>query len=197
MDLLKIYYYTGVPILTCNMLFYSVNALSSSITSSQNVVKFITEHKVCDSTIFKNELEQLDIQHKLTIVDSLIFDIIKRYCQNNDEFEKIRTNIKNPIMNQELDDSSEFMIIELTHKNSVFERIHEPVKYALMSTCEIIQKINDIVQSAKIKILKHDQSYLNRIVSISLQEELSGLNKQVKLLDGRLYLLFELLKIYK
>ena len=72
MDLLSMYYYAGIPVITCNMLFYSMSAISSSITSSQNVVKFISEHKDNDVTIFKNELELMDLTMKLKIVETLI-----------------------------------------------------------------------------------------------------------------------------
>ena len=78
MDILKIYYYTSIPLLTCNILFYSITSLSNSITSSQNVFKFIVDHKDCDSIIFKNITTDLDLENKLKIVESLIYDIIKK-----------------------------------------------------------------------------------------------------------------------
>ena len=75
MDFLQIYYYTSLPILTCNLLFYSVANLSTSITSSQNVIRFVSEHTYCDSVIFQNNINKSDLIIKLSIVKSLIFDI--------------------------------------------------------------------------------------------------------------------------
>ena len=196
MDLFKMYYYTSVPILTCNLLFYSMSALSSSISSSQNIFRFISAHKVCDVVIFKNEIETLDIQNKLKIVESLIFDVIKRYCKTDDEFERIKTNIKSPIICEE-EDLKGFTIIGLKNKIEILERIDEPVRYALLSTSETIQNINEIIMKIHEKIVKYDNSYVNKFVSLYLQVEIVELKKQITLLDGRLQILFEILKIYK
>jgi len=196
MDLIRIYCYAGLPILTCNMLFYSITALSTSITSSQNVVKFISEHKDCDSVIFKNELETLDMENKLKIIESLIYDIIKRYCKSKNEFEEFKNNINTPVICNKQDDSSQFEMIELTNKISVLERIDEPVRYAILLTSEIVQSINELIIQMHEKILKHKQSYLNKIVSLCLKIELNEFKKKVFLLDIRFTLLLELLKIY-
>ena len=199
MDLLRLYCYTGIPILTCNILFYSITALSTSITSSQKVIEFISEHKDCDSILFKNEMEILDIQNKLEIIEALIFDIIKRHWKTDEEFENIKTNIKTPsIICDEIneDNSSNFMMIELNTNNSAFERMDNPVKYSLLSTSETIQKINDILIKIYEKIRKHSNSYFNKLVTLCLHKELNELKKQINILDKRLYLLFEILKIY-
>lgn len=196
MDLIRIYCYAGVPILTCNMLFYSITALSTSITSSQNVVKFISEHKDCDSVIFKNELDSLDMENKLKIIESLIYDIIKKYCKSKDEFEEFKNNVNTPVMCNKQDDTSQFEMIELRNKISVLERIDEPVRYAILSTSETVQNINELIIKIHEKILKYKQSYLNKILSLCLTIELNEFKKKVKLLDIRFTLLLELLKIY-
>lgn len=196
MDLIRLYIYTGVPLLTCNMLFYSVSALSTSITSSQNVVKFISEHKKTDIAIFKEELDNQDLTNKLRIIETLICDIIKRYCKSNEEFEKVISSLQCSQEMVECIEDKEFMLIELTNKNNVLNRIDEPIKLALMSTSETVQSINYIVSSVRDKVISHEQSYLNKLVSISLKDELTKLQKQSKLLDIRLHLLLELLKIY-
>lgn len=201
MDLLKIYYYTGIPIITCNILFYSITSLSNSITSSQKIFQFISEHKDCDSVVFKNEIEILDLQNKLKIIESLIFDIIKKHCKTDEEFEQIRTNIKVPVVlydeyDEYSDDSNYFTMVELNNKFSAFDRIDEPVKYALLSTSETIQKINEILVKIYEKISKHSKSYFNKLVTLCLHSELNELKKQIDILDKRLYLLLEILKIY-
>ena len=163
------------------------------------VIEFISEHKDCDSILFKNEMEILDIQNKLEIIEALIFDIIKRHCKTDEEFENIKTNIKTPsIICDEIneDNSSNFMMIELNTNNSAFERMDNPVKYSLLSTSETIQKINDILIKIYEKIRKHSNSYFNKLVTLCLHKELNELNKQINILDKRLYLLFEILKIY-
>jgi len=198
MDLLKIYCYTGIPIITCNILFYSITSLSTSITSSQKLFNFILEHKDCDSVIFKNEMETSDIQHKLKIIELLIFDIIKKHCKTDEEFELIKTNIKTPVVINDdyIDEINHFTMIDLNNNYSVFERMDEPVKYALFSTSELIQKINEQLMKIYEKISKHNKSYFNPFVTLCIKHELNELKKQVNVLDKRLYLLFEILKIY-
>ena len=132
MDIISFYYYTSIPILTCSTLFYAVSTLSASITNSTNVVKFIYEHKDCDSIVFKREIETCDLVNKLNIVEALIYDTIKRYCKSEQEYEEMKKSVKN--MNLEETENSDFTIIELTTKPIVFERIDKPIRYAILST---------------------------------------------------------------
>ena len=197
MDMLRLYYYTGLPLLTCNMLFYSITSLSTSISSSQNVVKFIAEHKDCDSVIFKNEIAETDLENKLRIVESLIYDIIKKFSMNNDEFERTKKGIQQPqITDTNLIENNEFALVEMKSPLNVLERIDEPIKLALISTSETVQSINILLMEMRDKINNHNKSYIKTILALSLQIELKNLHKQVKILDSRLHLLLELLKIY-
>lgn len=197
MDMLRLYYYTSVPLLTCNMLLYSITSLSTSISSSQNVVKFIAEHKDCDSIIFKNEIEETDLENKLMIVESLIYDIIKKYCLTNEEFERTKKSIQQPqITDTHLIENNEFALVEIKSPTTVLERIDEPIKLALISTSETVQNINALLMEMRDKINNHNKSYIKTILSISLQIELKNLNRQIKILDSRLHFLLELLKVY-
>jgi len=197
MDIIRLYYYTSVPLLTCNMLFYSITSLSASISSSQNVVKFIAEHKDCDSVIFKNEIVETDLENKLRIIESLIYDIIKKYCLNNDEFECTKKDIQQPqIIDTNFIENNEFALVEIKSQTNVLERIDEPLKLALMSTSETVQKIHTILMEMRDKINNHNKSYIKTIIAISLQMELKTLNRQIKILDSRLHFLLELLKVY-
>lgn len=204
MDILKLYYYTSIPILTCNMLFYSITILSTSITSSQNVIKFVTENKTCDSIKFKKELEMLDICHKLKIVESLIFDILKKYCKTNDDFDALKMDIidKSKVIDKEVDD---FIVVDninindqfnISDKYTFLNEINDPLKYALFSTIEVVQYINNIISNIYNKILCHNKSYLNKFITLCLQTELNTLTKYANLLDKRLHMLFEILRIY-
>jgi hypothetical protein len=194
MDMLKIYYYTSIPLVTCNMLFYSISTLSTSITSSQNVVKFISQHKDCDSVLFQNEMEINDITNKLKIVESLVFDILRKYCDNKEEFEQFKGDLIAPAL---LNDEQDYTMIELKMVNkNILERIDEPIRYALLSTAEIMQQLHNTLINCNNKINHYKQSYVKNIMSLSLQKELNDFKKQSDLLDKRLYLLLELLKIY-
>ncbi len=191
------YYYTSVPIITCNMLLYSITSLSNSISSSQNVVKFISQHKDCDSIIFKNELVEMDLENKLRIVESLIYSVIKKFTLDNNEFEFAKKEIQNPkLVSNKMTENNEFTLVEIESSTLVFKRIDEPVKISLISTCEIVQNINALILKINEKINNYKKSYMKNIISLSLKLELSHLHKYVKILDSRLQLLFELLKIY-
>lgn len=196
MDPLKIYYYTSVPLLTCNILFYSVTTLSNSITSTQNVFKFFYEHKDSDYEVFKNELETLDLHNKLRIIESLIFDTIRKYCNTEEEYKYIKEDIKNPLITSDDFKIEDYSIINLENRIQIFERIEEPVRYALLTTSEAVQNINIIINNIHQKVLENEQSYIKNFVTLKLTNELSQLHKNVKLLDLRIQMLFDLLKVY-
>ena len=205
MNMFNLYYYAGIP-LASNLLFYSITSLSTSISSSQTVVKFITEHKDCDSVIFKNEIYEIDLENKLMIVESLVYDIIRKFSVDKEEFEKTKREIKNPVIteNEGSDNKEkngfgfdfEFAIIEVKNKSSVLDRIDEPIKLSLISTAETVQQIEGTLVDIRSKIKKHMNSYIKNFVSLSLKQELSKLHKHIKILDSRINILFELLKIY-
>jgi hypothetical protein len=158
------------------------------------VVKFISDHKICDSVVFKNEMEDTDLENKLKIIEALIYEIIRKHSTNNEEFEQAKKEIQQPI-NVHLIENNEFALIEIKSPTRVLERINEPVKLALLSTSETVQKINKILIEIQDKMNQYHKSYLKNIMAISLQVELKNLNRQIKILDSRLYFLLELIKI--
>jgi hypothetical protein len=139
-------------------------------------------------------MEINDITNKLKIVESLVFDILKKYSDNKEEFEQFKGNLMTPAL---LNEEQDFMMIELkiVDKN-LLERIDEPIRYALLSTAEITQELHNTLINCNNKINHYKQSYVKNIMSLSLQKELNDFKKQTNLLDKRLNLLLELLKIY-
>ena len=177
------------------MLFYSITSLSASISSSQNVVKFISEHKDSDAVIFKNEIVERDLENKLRIIESLIYDIIRKFSMNNDEFEQTKQHIQHPQI-MEIESSNDFSLVEVKYSSNILERIDDPIKMALISTSETVYNINCLLMEIRNKINNHNTSYIKSIIAISLQPELKRLHAFINVLDSRLHLLFELLKIY-
>jgi hypothetical protein len=192
----SLYYYAGIPIAT-NLLFYSITSLSTSISSSQNVVKFITEHKDCDSVVFKNELVDTDLENKLIIIESLIYDIIRKFSYNQEEFERTKKDILDPVTESvKIDIDTSFSVVDIKSNLKVLERIEEPLKLALISTADTVRTIESVLIEVRNKIEAHSRSYIKNFVSLSLKGELSKIHKFVKILDSRTHMLFELLKIY-
>ena len=203
MNIYSLYYYTSMPaltclpILTCNIIFYSLMTLSNSITSSKKVLRFISDNKDCDSVVFNNEIVMLDIENKLRIIHSLIFDVIKKYSISPEEYEQFQKDINNPIYEiGKIDETIDFELIDFKIHKPLIERINEPLWYALLSTSETVQYIYNTINVTNIKIVKHKQNYISKLFRLCLKNEITTLNKQSILLDSRLHMLFELLKIY-
>ena len=176
MDLINLYYYTSIPLITCNLLFYSITTLSNSITSTQNVFRFIYEHKDNDYLIYKNEIKKFDLLNKIKIINSLITDTIKKYIPNEDYYNKFMNTINNPIIeNNEKDNFNvidikyDFDIFCLEQKSKEFDdkylsedrslhklialsKIDEPIAYSIISVIEIIHNIISIINKIKDKI---------------------------------------------
>jgi hypothetical protein len=192
-----------LPIVATNLLFYSLTSLSTSISSSQTVVKFITEHKDCDSVLFKNEIVDIDLENKLQILEALIYDTLRKFSWDEQEFLKTKSELRNPGMVVNYSTPSEmfgFLEVQVTTQNTataaVLGRIADPLKLALLSTTDTLLQIASLLMDIRKKIDTHHQSYLQHFVSLSLKTELSRLHKHVKVLDIRTHLLLELLKIY-
>lgn len=190
MEFFKLYYIT-IPLLSYN-LCYTMTTLSNSITSSKNIVNFFIETKETDIVLFKNHLEEIDLKTKIKIIESLIYDIIKKYGN-----EKPKVELRNLISADcELDDDNNFYLVEIKSNNEYFKNIDEPVLYSLMSTCEVIYHLNDNLNKINEKIMTYEKSYFKNIVVLKLQPELSNIIRYSKILDLRLNLLFDILKVY-
>jgi len=110
-------------VLTCNILFYSITTLSNSITSTQNVFRFIYENKDSDYELFKHELELLDLYNKLKIIESLIYDIIHKYCESDEEFNNIKENIKNPKISSDDNLIQDYVNVNLEEKYQYLQEL--------------------------------------------------------------------------
>jgi len=202
MDFLTIYYYTSLPILSCNLLFYSIANLSTSITSSQNVIKFVSDHAFCDNIIFQNNVDKHDLLSRLKIIQTLIYDIIKKYCNDNDiKFNKIIAEINNPdsIFSNTFTEFEDYLLVDPITRKDILDTIKiidEPVKLSIMATTSVIFQLSELFEKVKIKIDLYNNSYKKHFSSIHLKSEISELDKLTKLLEMRLEMLIDLLKIY-
>jgi len=195
MDLLKLYYYTGTPILMCNLLFYSITTLSNSISSSQNVFKFISEHVEPDYIIFKETIEQLDLENKLKILNEFIFEVLKKYCKTDELYEKLKKQITDEFT---LDKNEDFIIINSQNINFYgLNDMPQSLQMSLISLCESIYNILNLINVVHEKIMKYKNSYIKSLVALKLKTEMHKLNNLCKILDIRSKLFFDLVNIYK
>lgn len=235
-----------MPFVAYNAIFYSISTLSTSISSTQNIFKFIVDHKDSDYVFYQHQLETTDLNNKLNIITALIKDIIKKYYVKKEDIEhdkkvdiehkkvdidnlllelfnpkynlldeseiietksstKSSTNSSNTVLDKSINNSqamisfetNNFTIIELVKNSSIDIIIPEPIKISLLSTLEIINKINNILEKVKNKILQHEKSYLKNIIKINIYNEINEIINLTNLFNLRLDMLFKLLKIYQ
>ena len=182
------------PLLTYNAIIYSISSLSTSITSTQNIFNFIIQHKDNDYVVFQHQLEATDLYNKLNIVSALIKDILRKHCNDKNLSDKAIEDILHPTI--ELENNDDYNMINLIKKTSINLEVPEPVKLALLSCLEIIIKINNVLEKIHTKILDHQKSYLKNFIKISICFEINKIILYTELLNSRLHILFEVLKIY-
>jgi hypothetical protein len=135
-------------------------------------------------------------------VESLVYDIIRKFSVDKEEFEKTKREILNPSITDSVSVGGgsvgfDFALVEVSSSNaSVLDRIDEPLKYSVISVSETLYNLNEVLVDIRKKINGHQNSYVRNFLSLSLKNELHRLNKQIKVLDIRTNLLLDLLKIY-
>lgn len=197
MNMLTMYYYAGTPILMCNLLFYSITTLSNSISSSQNVFKFISEHVEPDYIIFKETVEQLDLENKLKILNEFIFEVLEKYCKTKENYEELKKQILNEFI---IDKNEDFVIINSQNININFSGLNDipqSLQMALISLAESIHNILNLINVVHQKIMKYKNSYIKSLVALKLKSEMHKLNNLCKIVDVRSKLFFDLINIYK
>lgn len=192
MEMLRMYYYAGTPILACNLLFYSLTTLSNSISSSQNVFKFISEHVEPDYIIFRHTLDHLDLENKLNILNLFIFDVLKKYCKSEEHYNEL-INLLNDNFDEE-NKSDEYIIIK--NKNNFLCDMPQALKTSLITLCEIIYNLLNLINIIHERILVYQKSYIKSLINLQLKTEISKLNNMCKILDVRSKLFFDLANIY-
>lgn len=190
MEFYKLYYIT-IPLLS-----YTMTILSNSMTTSKNILSFLIETKETDIVLFKNHLEKVDLKTKIMIMESLIYDIIRKNSNDKNILDKLKLEIANLFITDCELDNDNFYLIDIKKNNEYLKNIDEPVLYSLISTCEVIYHINDNLYKINEKIMLHKKSYFKNIVVLKLQPELSNIIRYSQMLDLRLNLLFDILKIY-
>ena len=181
-----------IPIFTYNAILYSLTTISASITSTQNIFKFITEHKESDYIIWQRQLETTDLYNKLNITSALIKEIIRKNIQ--DDADKVIQELSNPLI--EITEQNDYSLVEL--QKSIFDfKIPEYIKLSLLSLIEVINKLNHILEKIHDKIIKHQKFFLKQLFTINIHDDVQHVISLTKLFNNRLNLLFELLKVMK
>ncbi len=198
MGLLNLYWHAGIPLLAVNLLFYSITILSTSITSSQNVFKFIYETTDSEYSIYKKQIESTDLELKLKITNGIVWDVLRTYSKNSEEFTLLVEEITNPYIITSTNANLDYELVEIkTTKTKILAKIPEPIKLSLNAIAILIQKINGILLEISNKIKTHESLYFKSMRQFCLKKEIKELKVETELLDSRLTMLFKLVQAYK
>lgn len=197
MDLIGLYLHAGVPLLTINLLFYSITTLSTSITSSQNVFKFVYETTDSEYSIYKKQIESTDLELKLKIVKGLVWDVLCAYAKNSHEFDLLVEEITNPYIITSSINSDYEMINIKTSQTGIISKIPEPVALSLNAIAIQVQKLNGILLEISNKIKTHESLYFKSMRKFCLKKQIGELKMETELLELRLHMLFKLINVYK
>ena len=188
-----------VPLITTSLLIHSLSNISSTISSVNNIYSYINTHKYNDYQLYNLELDKTDLKNKLLLMQSMIRDINNRYyfIINN---EKISINsyidsqyLKN--INYINNNDNEYDIL-LDDLNDMETDLPNPLKICLINVLDIINKINYNINMIHNKMKEHDKTYFRYFYKINIHKELDRLMIDSKVFDQRIYLLFEILKLY-
>jgi hypothetical protein len=195
---ISMYSYASIPLITCNILFYSIISLSNSITSTQNVFRFIYEHKDSDYLIYKCELKNIDLLHKMKIIYELIFDTIQKYIPEKDKYNKFLEYIEKNKNSSDIiiEDNDNYDLINLDNDTDIISNFDKPILYAIISLSETLQNINIIMNKINNKIIEYEKIYFKKFTIFTLKNELSHLKFYCNVLDIRYRIFIDLLKIY-
>lgn len=178
-----------------DVIFYTITTISASIMSIQNISKFIVDHKDNDNKLFHDQLEKTDIMHKLNMTNLLIKDIMKSHTTDKEKIDKIFSKIGEYDCNFKND--GEFSIICKNNEfNNIDIKLPEPVKASIITTLEIIHKINDIFEKIYTKVINYDKSYFN-LYKLNILDEINHISQLNKIFNNRLDLMIKIIDIYK
>jgi len=170
----------------CNALLYSIVSFSTYISSTQNIFRFIVDHKDSDYAVFQHQLESTDLTNKLQITNALIKDIIQRY-------EKVSFANDNPLIITEKGDDGTMIDIEQWQ----LSKVPSPIQISMISTIEVTNKIHTLLETIQHKIKVHQSSYIRSIIKINIGLDINKLIALTNIFNQRLKLLMHLLAIYK
>ena len=179
--------------------------------SSHTVFNYIIGHKEDEFLVLQNELLVSDINNKLIIITSLIKNIFNN--NNITNIDELIKHYKKPLVELiDIQNDDDLSIVnykelppELCRKPEGLDlppevtnlTIAEPIKIAINSTLDIIEKINEVLYSIHNKIVTYKKSYTKYISRINVHNELQQIKTLDIIFDKRLKILLDLLLIYK
>jgi hypothetical protein len=169
----------------CNALLYSIVSFSTYLSSTQNIFRFIVDHKDSDYAVFQHQLESTDLTNKLQITNALVKDIIQRY-------ENMSFDNDNPLIITDKGNDGTMIDIEQLK----LDKVPSPIQISIMSTIEVTNKIHTLLETIQHKIKVHQSSYIRSMIKINIGLDINKLIALTNIFNQRLELLIHLLAIY-
>jgi hypothetical protein len=172
-----------------------LSSISTSVSATTSVIKYLLCYKESELDIFKKELFNTDLCNNLQIVSCIIDDIVKNHNKNNKdkyEIEKIE------IINNDSTLNESCLILHNDYKikkKNIY--LPEPVKQILFTTYETIEQIKKYLEIIQFKIHDHDNKYLKNWRSVNIKDDINNVININLIFEKRMKLLFEVIKIYK
>lgn len=192
-----------------------LTSISSSVKVSTSLVNYFISSTDNNVEKFKNELLVIDLYNSLNVVLTVIEDIIKKHEPNSS---KALPQVPSLTSSSDLGSGSCLVItndknrdnktfgggiqdscivindnIQISKKSII---LPEPVKKALFSTYEIIEKIKIILQQVYKKIDSHKTKYLSSWRGLDLTAEINEIKLNNSIFEKRVAMLFDIIKIY-
>ena len=169
-----------VATVACNALFYSITSVSTYISSTQNIFRFILEHKDSSYAVFQHQIEQTDLITRMNIVVSLIKQMVSKYVN--------LTNLTNTTFECL---SGDWTVIDMVQSPNL-EYIPEPTRLAIISVLTTIAKINTVLEIIYTKIKTHQLSYMKAFVKIKIVDDITRIETLTALFEKRVDLLLRI-----
>lgn len=169
-----------MPLVACNAIFYSITLFSTYISSTQNIFKFIVEHKDSDYVVFQHQLESTDLINKMEIANELIKDIVIKWSPD--------------ALNEQMPKDTQDGVLIGGSIN--LDSVPQPIKLAILSLLTVSNKISGVLDIIYCKINAHQQSYVKSFIKIKIGDDIGKIVSMTELFEQRLELLLSLLSIY-
>lgn len=174
-----------------------LSSISTTISATTSIIKFILCQKESELEVFKRELFKSDLCNNLDIISSLISDIVMNHNikikNKEDKYELEKIEI---IDNSMVNDSCLILHNDCKIKKKNIN-LPDPVKQILFTTYEIINDIKKYLEIIQSKIYSHENKYFKKWRVINITEDINNIININLVFEKRMKLLFEVIKIYK
>ena len=174
-----------IPIIVSREILIScISTITTSVSSTQNLYNFIVyySNSNVDYKLYQNKLLTTDLSTKLSIINALISDMIRKQHKNeyvetcnNENDESLCSGVNSVIINNKntinIIDDDGFDIITNIDNAKLIENLPKTVKVALHSNIDIINKINQSLTIIQDKIQKHNAAYFSYFYKLNIHDD--------------------------